>query len=260
MIKKVVAISDVHIRLFKRHDEYQQVFNKLYDELKELKPDRIILTGDIVHSKNQMTPELIQMVSSFLNSLSKICKVIMIPGNHDFVHANMERLDALTPIVEALDNDNIIYVKESSVLVDENVNWYCWSQLTDNNIPQPKVLNSNKKIGIFHGPIVSSQTDLGFMFEDGYDLENFNCCDFVICGDIHKRQSMTTQKGVEVVYTGSIIQQDFAEPITGHGYMVLDIDTLQYGFVDIENEKQMMHFRISSYEDIENEKEYLLNR
>jgi len=48
---RIAHISDIHIRLKDRHDEYKEVFDRLYKELKTQKPDRILLTGDIVHSK-----------------------------------------------------------------------------------------------------------------------------------------------------------------------------------------------------------------
>ena len=60
MIKKIVHFSDLHIRLFKDHDLYRQILTEMLDKFKEITPDRIVFTGDLVHSKNQMTPELIE--------------------------------------------------------------------------------------------------------------------------------------------------------------------------------------------------------
>ena len=59
MIKKIIHFSDLHVRLFKDHDLYRSILNEALLEWKELNPDRIVFTGDLVHSKNQMTPELI---------------------------------------------------------------------------------------------------------------------------------------------------------------------------------------------------------
>ncbi len=105
MINKVVHFSDLHIRLFKDHELYRSIVQNMLDEFVELKPDRIVFTGDLVHSKNQMTPELIEMVSWVLNECSKITKTVLIIGNHDFLENNMSRLDALTPIIDSLQND-----------------------------------------------------------------------------------------------------------------------------------------------------------
>jgi len=100
MIEKIIHFSDLHIRLFKDHDLYKKILNQAFSEWRNLVPDRIVFTGDLVHSKNQMTPELIEFVAWVLNECSKIAKTIVIIGNHDFLENNMSRLDALTTIVE----------------------------------------------------------------------------------------------------------------------------------------------------------------
>ena len=72
MIKKLVHFSDLHIRLFKDHDLYRGILNDMLNRFKEINPDRIVFTGDLVHSKNQMTPELIEFVAWILTECSKI--------------------------------------------------------------------------------------------------------------------------------------------------------------------------------------------
>jgi DNA repair exonuclease SbcCD nuclease subunit len=112
MIKKVVHTADIHLRLFKRHEEYTEQFEKFYKECQEYQPDRIVIVGDLVHSKNQMTPELIYMVTTFLNNCSKIAKTVITLGNHDFLANNLDRMDALTPIISTMDNhDPLIGLK-----------------------------------------------------------------------------------------------------------------------------------------------------
>ena len=123
MVNKLVHFSDLHIRLFKDHDLYRDIVTDMLSKFSEIKPDRIVFTGDLVHSKNQMTPELIEMVSWVLTECSKIAKTILIPGNHDFLENNMERLDALTPVVDSLKNDEVVYYKNRGVYADENIDW-----------------------------------------------------------------------------------------------------------------------------------------
>ena len=61
MINRIVHFSDLHIRLFKDHDQYREILKQMLKEFNDLKPDRIVFTGDLVHSKNQMTPELVDL-------------------------------------------------------------------------------------------------------------------------------------------------------------------------------------------------------
>ena len=39
MVKKIVHLADIHIRTFRMHDEYKDVFKNLLTDLKELLSD-----------------------------------------------------------------------------------------------------------------------------------------------------------------------------------------------------------------------------
>jgi DNA repair exonuclease SbcCD nuclease subunit len=258
MIKKLVHFSDLHIRLFKDHDLYRDIVSNMLVQFKEINPDRIVFTGDLVHSKNQMTPELIDMVSWVLTECSKITKTILIIGNHDFLENNIQRLDALTPIINSLQNENIIYYKNRGVYSDENIDWVVYS-LMDHNVP-PNIEESDRiKIGLFHGPVVGLSTDIGYKFEDGFDSSRFAGCDLVLCGDIHKRQIFDIPGQKKAYMVGSTIQQNFGETVRKHGYGIYDVTEDNYEFVDLENSKPFLSFKIESIDDLVNGTEKLLN-
>jgi DNA repair exonuclease SbcCD nuclease subunit len=258
MIKTLVHFSDLHIRLYKDHDLYRSILETAIEQWKELSPDRIIFTGDLVHSKNQLTPELIEFVAWILTECSNIAKTIIIPGNHDFLTNNTERMDALSPIINSLNNSNIVYYRDRGVYEDENISWCVYSQYQGNI--QPEITEANgKRIGLFHGPIQGMKTDLGFDFgEEAYDIEKFDGLEVVLCGDIHKRQEFKfkTGKGYMV---GSTIQQNIGESVGRHGYGIYDVETKDYSYVDVNNPKPFLKFTIKSFEDIENGTERLKN-
>jgi hypothetical protein len=152
----------------------------------------------MVHSKNQVSPELIELVSWVLTESTKIAKTILIIGNHDMIESNLERLDTLTPIVNSLNNPNISYYKDRGVYEDENVNW-CVYSLVQHNIPPEIPQNGKVNIGLFHGAINGLKTDLGHSFgEDAYDINKFKGNEIVLCGDIHLRQTLYTDSVIEV--------------------------------------------------------------
>jgi len=259
MIKKLIHFSDLHIRLFKDHELYRSILEDAIIQWNEIKPDRIVFTGDLVHSKNQMTPELIEMVSWVLTECSKIAKIILIPGNHDANLKNDERLDSITPIVNNLNNPNIVYYKNRGIYEDENVSWCVYSQF-QGNIPPEIHTAMGFKIGLFHDPVVGLKTDLGYDFGDhAYDVEKFNGLDIVLCGDVHKRATFNIPNGKRGVMIGSMIAQNFGESITKHGYGIYDIENDEYKFVDVFNPKPFLKFSIKSFEDVENGTEKLLN-
>ena len=259
MIKKLVHFSDLHIRLFKHHEQYKNIVSNMLTEFREIKPDRIVFTGDLVHSKNQITPELIQMVSWVLTECSKITKTVLIIGNHDFTESNMSRLDALTPIIDSLKNNNIVYYKNRGVYPDENIDWVVYS-LVEHNIPPDIEPSDNLKIGLFHGPVQGLTTDIGYKFETGFETDKFGGCDLVLCGDIHKRQVFDIPGGKKAYMVGSTIQQNYGESIGKHGFGIYDVENDDYQFVDLMNDKPFLSFKISSFDDIESGSEVLKNK
>jgi len=258
VINKIVHFSDLHIRLFKDHELYKKILEQAIHEWKAITPDRIVFTGDLVHSKNQMTPELIEFVAWILTECAKITKTVLIIGNHDFLENNTSRLDALTPIIESLKNENISYYKERGIYEDENVNW-CVFSLMDHNVPPQIIKSKNKNIGLFHGPIQGLYTDIGYKFEEGFDSNKFKGCDLVLCGDIHKRQIFDIPGGKKAYMIGSTIQQNFGETIRKHGYGVYQVDTDQYDFVDLPNPKPFLSFYINSIDCLMEGTEKLVN-
>ena len=87
MIKKIIHIADIHIRTFQLHDLYKKQFQTLIDkleiELMGLSKDevRIVIAGDIAHQKINISNEQILLTSWFLSQLTKLGKVIILPGN-----------------------------------------------------------------------------------------------------------------------------------------------------------------------------------
>jgi DNA repair exonuclease SbcCD nuclease subunit len=167
-------------------------------------------------------------------------------------------LDALTPIIDSLKNDRITYLKNRGVYEDENVNW-CVYSLMEHNLP-PDIQKSDKiNIGLFHGPIQGLYTDIGYKFEDGFDVDKFSGCDLVLCGDIHKRQVFDIPGKKKAYMIGSTIQQNFGEKITKHGYGVYDVEQDVYDFVDLPNPKPFLAFYINSIDNLVDGTEKLTN-
>jgi len=264
MIKKIIHSADIHIRRNKYHETYETQFKKFIEEVKERTKDhayeeiRVVIAGDIVHEKINISNEQLLITSKFLNELSKIGKVVLIPGNHDFLENNHERVDSITPVVDMLQNDNIVYYKDSGVYEDDNIKWVVYSLYQHNQRPEFEK-EDGFYVGLFHGPIQGLSTDTGYEFEDAYSPLNFAGLDLLLCGDIHKRQVFELPDGGRAIMVGSLIQQNFGETIKHHGYGIYDVENDEYEFHDIENEQPFLHFSISDIKDIDNEKELLLN-
>ncbi len=265
MVKKIIHIADLHIRTYQYHDMYKRQFELLLEDLKKQVLDydyreiRVVIAGDIAHQKINISNEQMMLTSWFIKELADIIgKVVIIPGNHDFLENNVQRLDSITPVVELLNHEDIKYYKNSGVYEDDNINWVVYSLYEHNQKPE-YTKGEGFYVGLFHGPIQGLSTDLGFEFDNAFSPLNFVDLDLLLCGDIHKRQMFELPGGGKAVMIGSLIQQNFGETVNYHGYGMYDVETNEYTTHDIKNEQPFLHFSISDISDIENEEENLLN-
>ena len=239
-LKTIYHIADVHIRNVKRHKEYRQVFEKMFVEIRKRgTEDAIIyLAGDIAHAKLEMSPELVNEISWLFKECAKTCPTILITGNHDCNMNNMDRMDVLTPLVDALELENFYYLRDTQVFSLGGIDFSVFSILDnkDNWISADKMFG-NKKIALFHGPVDNSQTDIGYVVSSRhFTTDIFDGFDLALLGDIHKRQEMISPKGCKVVYAGSLLQQNFGETLDRHGFLAWDLDTMTYEEIDIKND------------------------
>jgi DNA repair exonuclease SbcCD ATPase subunit len=234
-VDQIVHIADIHIRPYKRHEEYLEVFERLYDSISKRASQNslIVLAGDIVHAKTEMTPELIVMVSDLFSRLNAICSVILIPGNHDANLNNINRLDALSPIVDNLDLKNFYYLKHSGL--------YDFADLTFSHMSVfdkvSEYIKANEfqatfKIALFHGVVDDAINDLGYRLSKGEISKSiFEGFNLVLLGDIHKHQFLDEN----IAYPGSLIQQNHGESLN-KGYLVWDLINKKSEFINVNND------------------------
>lgn len=235
MIKKVIHCGDIHIRNTpERAEEYLSVFKEFFDYCKKENPDRIVICGDLVHNKITISPESVTLLTHFLRSCGDITKTIIIPGNHDFLVNNHDRIDAITPIVDALQHPNVHYYRDMGVYGDDNVNWVVYSQYQGNKRPE-FIKNDNIHIGLFHGVIKGAKTDIGYDFDNGHSMEDFTGLDMVMCADIHKHQNVGNEE-LPIVFSSSMIQQDFGETTDKHGFVEWDVLNKKFELIELNNE------------------------
>lgn len=269
MIKKVIHLADVHIRTYRMHDICKEAFNDLISKVKDLAENydrdelRIVIVGDVVHQKITISNEQIMLTSKLLKELSKIAPIILVAGNHDLLANNKDRLDSLTPIVEFLSEYDISYYKESKCYVDDNIVWCNYSVFEDNERPdiesaREEYGDDKNYVGLFHAPINEAKTDTGFEFEGVTNKSVFDGCDVVMMGDIHAHQELD-HNGIKLVYSGSLYQNDYGESVDGHGFLVWDMNTLTYEFVEVEHSYGFYTVEVNSMDDIDNDKEILKN-
>lgn len=273
MVKKIIHCSDIHIKNFLRHEEYAEQLTKFIEKCSDIAKNyekeeiRIVIAGDLIDQKNNITPELITFVSSFIRQLEEIATVIVTAGNHDLIVNNLSRKDAISSIFETACFDNAYLLDkelnyQSGYVVDDNITW-CLYSIFDNfnkpNIEEAKNDNPNNKfVGLYHGMIIGSMLYNGTIVDSGVQGNVFEGCDCVMAGDIHKQQNLK-RGDVEIVYPSSLIQQNYGETITQHGFIVWDMENLTHEFINLESEYGFYKFELKNVEDIDNDVEILVN-
>lgn len=268
-VKVIIHLADIHVRTYRMHEEYMTVFKQLISDLTTLLSEykkeeiRIVIAGDLVHQKIVISNEQLMLCTWFLKKLEEIAPVILIAGNHDLLENNKDRIDSISPLVQFLYDKNINYFKESKCYLDNNIVWCVYSIFEGNR--RPDIENAKKEfgddktyVGLFHAPIINAKTDIGYEIDHGAELSIFEGCDMVMLGDIHKRQSFN-HKGIPIAYSSSLIQQNFGENVSKHGFLLWDVENKSFTEHDVQNKEPFYQFKIKSLQDLDNGTEVLTN-
>ena len=283
MITKIIACSDIHIPNLNGIADLKETLVEFINKCKRIvkqegdsKNVRIVVAGDIFHNKTDISNEALLCADWFFKELDDVCPTYVVIGNHDFLMNNLNRVDSLSPLFEIGAYQQVHFLdkelgNQSGILDDDNIAWCLYSSFSGFNAPEiamHKTANKDKKdapvtyVGLIHGDVNGAITTTNRVTENGLDPGVFSDCDFVIAGHIHKRQEIK-KNGVRIVYCSSIRQRDMGESITGHGFVVWDVedpDDITYKFVDIPNPDGVhFKFEVNSLEDLENDREELIN-
>ena len=247
----ILHVADIHIRLTKRHDEYVDVFNRLYDAVdKTPKTTVVCVLGDVFHNKSDLSPECVEIGSNFLKNLADRRPTVLIAGNHDATLANKNRMDCLSPIVNALQHDNLFYLKDTGIYILGDILFNTFSVFDEHSpekyvkfadIPKMYVRNANHVVALYHGGVNDAVTDVGFRITNRAIANSlFDGHHIALLGDIHKYQVLQPYDNSTslpaIVYSGSLIQQNHGETLKGHGFVYWNLANKAYKHIEVPND------------------------
>jgi len=139
------------------------------------------------------------------NLLIRNSDTIFISGNCNI--SNQNRLDALTPVVDAMNHPNLHYWKASGVY---ELNGTVFSHFGITDSPDKwvyaKDIEGEFKIALHHGPLIGSRTDL-ITIQHGVHPSVFDGFDIVMLGDIHLSQTVQEYEEITVTVKDSEAQK-----------------------------------------------------
>lgn len=252
-IDRIFHVSDVHIRTLKRHTEYRQVFETMFLTIAQEATERSIcvVTGDIVHSKLDMSPELVNMLTEFFNGF--MIPTIVILGNHDMNLNNTHRVDALSPVLNVIQNKNIHFIKDNGVFEAGGI---LFNHMAVDVAPSEYVRGTDLpvnrySVALHHGAVHSAQTDIGYEISNEHVTTSlFDGHDLCLLGDIHKPNQVLQEYHVEngvkkplTIYPGSLCQQNHGEALE-HGILEWDVADRTAQFIKIPNDYGYVTFEL----------------
>lgn len=112
---RIAQVSDLH------NAEFGKDNKKLLSLLETCEPDIILLTGDLVDSRNTD----IEIAISFSEKASAIAPTYYVSGNHE------ARIDEYEDLIEGLENAGVQVLKNESVLLEQSGNSICVAGMED---------------------------------------------------------------------------------------------------------------------------------
>jgi len=265
MIKKIFHTGDWHLRNFDRHLEFQETIELFLTEITnhKLKYENglIVITGDLFDNQEQISNEANLIMIQTIKKCLTVHPVLINIGNHDLPR-NRTRLDAITPIVTAINHPDLKYTKNSEIFKFREINFVHYSFLDNFAVRCPSDKNG-LYIGLYHAPIQNCKQPLDWGFEKkmedySINVNIFENCDIVLMGDIHYPQEIKG-KGYNAYYCGSLYQQNFGEFVNKHGFGILEVESLEYKFCELKNSYGKYKIKIQTIEDITKNNITILN-
>ena len=189
---KIIHISDIHYGYHFNKEKLKKVVMKI----NELKPDIVVLTGDLINNEisNIQEEEMKEELSKIEVSIGKYA----IKGNHDYNFQNWEYIIESCGFINLNDDYNIIHGNNSNIMISGvSTNLYGENNINDKLSASKEYLennNINYKILLMHEPdYVNDINDLSY--------------DLILAGHSHNGQiripfigAIYTPKGAKQYY------------------------------------------------------------
>lgn len=206
-------VNGVNSRLL----DHISCMDRIINSAKEHNVDVVMFTGDVYHLKNYVDSYVIRLTMEKLQQLSKLCPLILLPGNHDFRGwgGNPVLLEVLKEFVPEVRMGDSVVVKDWSIYLFPFVRDV--ERLNEELKEFPK---TDYSIGLLHQDIVGQQYG-SFLVEKGLNsrvlAEKFT---YSFVGHFHNQKQI--EKNVWSV--GSPQQIRFAEESYQNGWLILDTE------------------------------------
>lgn len=204
---KIVHITDVHYGRTINKKE----LNDLVEKINLVKPDIVVLTGDLIDKSSDMTDKDIKIISKAFSKIDATIGKYAIKGNHDYKYKKWDIL---------IENSGFVNLNDTYELIYGNENDYILLSGMSTNIYGKK--NIDDKIKIYEDFINNSEVKPNYsillMHEpDFIDSFNYNNYNLVLAGHSHNGQ-------VRLPFIGAIVKPNYGRKYYDNYYKLNNTD------------------------------------
>lgn len=150
---RVLVAADLHLGLeyelwlggVSIPSQTEKILNRLLKHLSEIKPDRLLLLGDVKHNVPRTSWQERREIPEFLSALCELVKVEIVPGNHDTGIADMAPMG--------------VRVRPSTGFVLDGIGYF-----HGHTWPDPEILHADVLVTAHLHPAVRLKDPLGCTF------------------------------------------------------------------------------------------------
>lgn len=216
---RVLFIGDPHLKIT-RFDLAKQFLVWINEVIIKHKPDLVVNLGDTFDTHAVVRSEVLTEFMKHVDEVRKVCPYIYLLGNHDMYKPNDNKYHVMSHLKGKM---------KDFIVVDEITDLYNMTF-----VPYIHKVEDFPKQTL---PIcVAHQTFKGADYgdittKDGVDATSISGSEIIISGHIHKRQRLSNNGGVEIVYIGTPFSQNASDINQVKGVSIIETNTYAEEFI-----------------------------
>lgn len=234
--EEVALVSDFHIGAHQSsinwHTTALNYARYLKEELIKLNIKDIIIAGDVLDDRNEISVLTLHYLTQFFQILDCF-NIIILVGNHDCYYSRRSDVHSIKSL-NNWENIKVIDTLTTITFNDKIITFCPWNTAIE-QIPKSDIIIGHFDIQTFK---MSGQK----INEHGVkSQELLQKAKLIITGHYHLTQDRVYQNGT-ILYIGSPYELNWGEANTSKGFYTLNLESLQYTF--IENTFSPKHRRV----------------
>lgn len=244
---RVAIFSDLHLGVHTNSLDWHRIAidwaNWFASDLKRQKIKDIIFCGDWYHNRSEISVNTLQISADILEIL-KDFNIIGLVGNHDAYFKHRTDVNSLS-IHKNSKNMTVIDTVTTLNVFDKELVLCPWNTPID-SIPKCDVIFGHFEIETF---LMTSHK----VCTEGLSITDLvNRAPLTFSGHFHTRNEKILNTGT-IIYTGNPFEMDYGDTDNKKGYYILNLDTLDYNFIENPISPKHKKVTVKTYEEFINE-------